>query len=321
MQLSRNRSSRAPSLPSWEDLCTHTWNADASDGEFQNKVKRLKERRPTWGYQVARVFVRSILRQPCYTKMLRFGWGDIIDMMADQVVRNRELLREEMSSPGSAPLSDRASKQLFRPFNQMPCTRGTAQRRVAKVRELLKPEDPILLLGDDDLVSVELALAGFKNVTAVDIDPKVLEEIQRLCKDMDLTVRTVQQDLTKPAPASLYAPYELVLFDPEYSLAGVTFFLDAAMELTRGRSGTRMLLSVHLMSLLRGGLPELQALFDRHGLEVREFHQGFNAYPAPSRLKGLIHLANRIVIGSKALATEGYAFPYLLSDSILLRKP
>jgi hypothetical protein len=56
------------------------------------------------------------------------------------------------------------------------------------------------------------------------------------------------------------------------------------------------------------------------GVEIREFDQGFNAYAAPRRLKGLIHLVNRIVIESRTLSTEGYSFPFFLSDLILLRK-
>jgi hypothetical protein len=92
------------------------------------------------------------------------------------------------------------------------------------------------------------------------------------------------------------------------------------MELTQYRENTIFFMSIHLMSLMKDGLRELEQLFKQNSLELSEFSQGFNAYPAPSRLKGLIHLVNKLLIGSKTLTTEGYSFPFLLSDALILRK-
>ncbi len=310
------------SLPSWDELCAHTARkARTPEGRaFLAEVEELKTAPPRFGYRVARKVVTTLLRDPFYQKFLTCTLGDIVDMLADQVVRNQEIEKDASTLPTSAPLSDRAGTRIFRPYNQMPCTRGTAVRRVAKALELAQKDDPILLLGDDDLVSVELAAAGFTKVTAVDIDAKVLTEIEKLCKEQDLNVRRVEQDLSKPLPLSLYDDYKLVAFDPCYTIPSVQLFLDAGLELSRRSSGTHFFLSLHTMSLMRHGLPEFSQALSARGLDLVEFHQGFNAYPAPSRLKSLIHLVNKIVIGSKTLATEGHGFPFFLSDALLLRK-
>lgn len=269
-------------------------------------------------YGVARKVVKTFLREPSYQKCLEFSWGDMVDILADQVDRNREI--NDLAQAASAPLSERSHAALFRPYNQMPCTRETAVKRVGKALDLVGFDEPILLLGDDDMVSVELAAAGFRDVTAVDIDDKVLDEIARRASEQGVRVRRKQHDLSQPVPRDLYKDYKLVLFDPCYTVPSVKMFLEGALEMARNADGTYFFVSVHLMSLLRRGLPDLEALIAGHGLELLEFHQGFNTYPAPQRLKSLIHLVNQIVIGSKTLATEGYGFPYFLSDALLLRK-
>jgi predicted methyltransferase len=202
----------------------------------------------------------------------------------------------------------------------MPCTSATAAKRVAKIESLVPYDAPVLILGDDDLVSIELARRGFTDVTAFDIDPKVIAEIRQAAARSHLKINCVEQDLQKPVPQHLKRDYRVVLFDSEYSLAGISLFLKAALDLTGRRSGTLFFVSVHLMSLFRDGISDLDAYLSAEGLELNEFNQGFNVYPTPRRLKGLIRLWNRIVIGSSTLTTEGHTFPFLLSDALLLRK-
>jgi predicted methyltransferase len=202
----------------------------------------------------------------------------------------------------------------------MPCTSATAARRVAKVESLVPYDVPVLILGDDDLVSIELARQGFTDVTAIDIDPKVLTEIRQAATRSGLKITCVEQDLQKPLPEWLKRDYGVVLFDSEYSLAGISLFLRAALDLTKRRSGTLFFASVHLMSLFRDGISGLDAFLTAEGIKIIEFNQGFNVYPTPRRLKGLIRLWNRIVIGTSTLTTEGHTFPFLLSDALLLRK-
>jgi hypothetical protein len=307
-------------LPTWDELCSVVRAGDAATPEFDTQVQALRERAPKWGLRLVRFVLTNLLRERSYQKFLDCRWEDIVDLMADQVVRNRALQNGGARASGSRPLSDRAGARFFRPYSQMPCTRDTTLRRVAFAERLIPHDRPVLLLGDDDLVSVELAASGFRDVTAVDIDRKVLAEIERLTSGSGRSVRLHRHDLAAPPPPALVRDYALVLFDPPYSVAGVQLFLDAALAMTRARPGTLFFLSVHLMSLFPSGLPELKALLHRVGVEIVEFHQGFNAYPVPQRLKSLIRLTNKIVIGSKTLTTEGYAFPFFLSDAILLRK-
>lgn len=320
--------------PTWDNLC-ESFNDPYLNKDFIKAVDQIKSNPPDLRYRIAKFLVVNIFRDEVYQKFLRCTWDEIVDMLADQVVRNREIRQnlhktqqtDLQSNPhsndmvsSSSKLTTRTNSRFSRPYGQMPCTQSTAKRRVEKALTLVNRDDPILLLGDDDLVSVELALAGFTQITALDIDLKVLEEIQKACDRHHVRVKLYQQDLSLTPPQHLIANYKLVFFDPEYSIRGVNLFLNAGLEMTQYCKSTIFFMSIHLMSLMREGLGELENLFKQNNLELSEFAQGFNAYPAPSRLKGLIHLVNQLLIGSKTLTTEGYSFPFLLSDALILRK-
>jgi hypothetical protein len=311
---------RAPSatvpLPTYDELAR---NVASLDPRLREDCARIKARGPTWHYFVARGIIKALLPNPCYQRLLEYTWADVVDFTADQVGRN-QLIERELRTSHLPKCHERTDTQLFRSHDQMPCTHETAVRRVQKVEEMISREQPILLLGDDDMVSVELAAAGFSNVTAVDIDQRILDDIAAAAQKRKVSVRLAQHDLSKPFPSALRDDYALVMFDPAYSPDSVRMFLLAGLDATQHRPGARFFISVHLMSLLRSGIAAVDRLFTEEGLEILEFHPGFNVYPCPGRVNVLIHLVNRFVIGLKSAATNSWSFPYLISDAVVLRK-
>ena len=110
-------------------------------------------------------------------------------------------------------------------FGQLPCTQKTAQERVKKISELVGIDSPILILGDDDMVSIELLKQGYQQVTIVDIDADILKAISTALPNAPK--RLFKCDLKEPAPLELLNQnYKLVLMDPYYSVEGVKMFLD-----------------------------------------------------------------------------------------------
>jgi hypothetical protein len=298
-------------LPSWQELCAFVQH-DEANRPLATSITSLKNEKPNFRYRFARRVVDNFTQDPAFRKFLNFSYEEIIDLMADQVARNSRISR---NFSGGSKFS-----KVSRKYAQQPCTQQTVRDRVKKAQDLVVANQPILVLGDDDLVSLELARQGFSDVTAVDIDNKVLTAIQDVSRKENLGIKTQLYDLNRPADPSLPRNYALVFIDPIYSVDGVRLFLRGALELTNSQPGTKIFLSLHLMSLLRNGLPELEEILTDFNCRILEFHQGFNIYPIPKRVKGLIRLVNQLLIASKALTTEGYAFPYFLSDAIVLEK-
>src|SRR5690606_28125280 len=128
-----------------------------------------------------------------------------VELIADQACRNRQILKtfNEDSRASLAPVTGKFDSRVFRPHSQLPCTQETAAQRVQKALEMFDHDAKILLLGDDDMVSVELAQAGFRNITAVDIDKKIIKNIGNICDANGLNVRLAIHDLRTPAQAEL----------------------------------------------------------------------------------------------------------------------
>jgi hypothetical protein len=306
-------------IPSWEELCQY--NRSQGNGEsaqdFAFEVSKLKRDRPFFRYHFARMIVQFVLRDHSYKKFADFDWADIIDLMAEQVRLNRVLEGFDYGLPKT--VSGKGINNVFRPHNQLPCTWQTARLRVSEIAKHVDKLDPILLLGDDDLISIELAKQGFSNLTIVDIDSRVIQDVAAGVAETGVVVDLYEHDLNKSPPAGLLKPYRLILLDPVYSIDGINLFLRAGREICTNKSGCCIFLCVHLMSLWRDGLSQLEGVFQDLDLAVEKVVPGFNAYPVPKRLKSLICMVNQLLIGSKTLTTAGYAFPYFLSDAILLK--
>jgi len=308
-------------IPVWEDLCHDIYNG-TSDPEFTDIVHKLTKKKPTLPYHIGRKIVETFMPQVCYQKFLDFHWQEIVELIADQTQRNKAILNSSdvTKQTSLVPVTGKFDKRIFRPHSQLPCTQGTANQRVQKALDLFTHDAKILLLGDDDFVSIELAEAGFRNITAIDIDKKIINDIKTVANERGLKIRLSVHDLRNNAPQELMDDYDLIFFDPEYSPEGLELFLASALNFSRGRPGTLFFTSIHLMSLMPSGIKSVESLLNHAGVEILEFHQGFNIYPVPHRLRYLIYLVNSLVIGSKDLGIDGYTFPYFLSDALLLRK-
>lgn len=306
-------------LPSWRDLC-RTHNGGDADENLTEAIARLRTRPPRLRWQLARWLVAAAVRDPSAWKLLELSWDEIVDIIGDQAAGNRRLATAALDAAELRPVCATELRGLARPFSQLPCTRATTRARLTKALQIARPHDPVLVLGDDDMVSAALAAAGFGEVTAVDIDRRVLASVSAEAARLGVRVRLVRHDLTAPLPPMLRTPPpRLVFIDPMYTLPGVGLFLRSALEATGRRPGSCIFLSVHLMSLGRSGLAPLEAMLDRAGLVVDEVLPGFNSYAVPPRLRLLLNLANRLLLGG-TLGREPSPWRFFVSDALILRQ-
>jgi hypothetical protein len=306
-------------LPSWGDLCRPQIGRGA-DEDLTEAMVRLRTQPPRVRCQITRWLVAAAIRDPSAWKLIELSWDEIVDIIGDQAAGNRRLATAALTPAELRPVCSRELKGLARPFSQLPCTRATTRARVAKALQIAQRHEPVLVLGDDDMVSAALAEAGFGEVTAVDIDDQVLASVRAEAARLSVRVRLVRHDLNDPLPSVLRTPApRLVFIDPMYTLAGVGLFLRSALEATARRPGSCIFLSVHLMSLGRSGLAPLEAMLDHAGLVVDEVLRGFNSYAVPPRLQLLLDLANRLLLGG-ALGREAIPWRFFLSDALVLRQ-
>ena len=303
-------------LPSWEKNCLHLCSDIISEIDKQ-EIESLKKKSPPLSFKLLRLLLYLGKLDHTYNKFIECPWADIVDMIHDQALRN-SLIPAENKIGDSAFYSINA--HINRQHNQQPCTLHTAKKRVEQANQLCSKNDPILVLGDDDLIGVELAKDGFNDVCSVDIDPLICKRIDTLAKNLNLPLKTLTHDIREQAPKEFIKDYRLIFIDPMYSLEGIKMFLEGAFSFSNNREGTLIFLSLHLMSLLRSGVDKLPFILDGYNLSIIKHISGFNTYPIPYRLWFLLKLFNRRFMRTKTMSSAGYMFRFFLSDAILLKK-
>jgi hypothetical protein len=154
---------------------------------------------------------------------------------------------------------------------------ASALRRAAEVRATIAASDElVLLVGDDDAVSLALVLLGCRNLAVVDIDERLLAFLARTGTKLGARIDTVAVDFfAQPLPAHLRRRCRAAVTDPIRSLEGALVFAAfAAAGLVEG--GTLFLCDHPDWNADYGAviaaLPEL-------GFTVERVEEDLHAYP------------------------------------------
>jgi predicted methyltransferase len=234
-------------------------------------------------------------------------------------------------------------------LDQTHCTVGTKIARVLAMHEAgALAGTRILLLGDDDLVSVAIArftglhgtagrgspathhgavalpaaggqagatgLAGqVRQLTVVDTDQDVLDCIAAQTADSGLDLRLVRHDLRQPLPADLVEGFDVACTDPPYTVAGAELFLSRAVAALAPGGGQHVFFSFGARR--PGDMLRTQQLIAGLGLVLRGLTPNFNEYVGAGVLAGTSHLYHlRTAAGAEPLITGAYDGPLYTAD-------
>jgi predicted methyltransferase len=222
---------------------------------------------------------------------------------------------------GAAEAAPEAKPEL----DQTHCTVDTKIARVLAMHEAgALAGTRILLLGDDDLVSVAVARfadlheaaspAGqVRKLTVVDTDQDVLDCIAAQTAGSGLDIRLVRHDLRQPLPADLVGAFDVACTDPPYTVAGAELFLSRAVAALAPGGGQHVFFSFGARrpdDMLR-----TQQLIAGLGLVLRGLTPNFNEYVGAGVLAGTSHLYHlRTAAGAGPLITGAYDGPLYTAD-------
>lgn len=176
-------------------------------------------------------------------------------------------------------------------LDQTHCTPETKARRVLAMHDAGALTDRrVLVLGDDDLISLALAEfarrhgSGPAAVTVVEIDPAIVTFLRSRLAGAPFPVEVVEHDLAEPLPAELLSTVDTVQTDPPYTVAGAELFLSRAVSALRPGPGADVFLSLGVRRPAE--TVALQQVLSRLGLAVRSMVPGFNDYGGAGVLGG-----------------------------------
>lgn len=203
-------------------------------------------------------------------------------------------------------------------LDQTHCTVTTKIHRVLKLHEAGALDGAsIVLLGDDDLISVAIARFGkltgiaVKAVTVIDTDASVLAWIGKHTAGMN--VRLVEHDLRQPLPPELVGTHDVACTDPPYTVPGAELFLSRAVSALRPRPGRHVFFSFGARRPAE--LLSTQRIIADLGLVVRSLTPNFNSYLGAGILAGSSHLYHlRSTERTAPLVDAEYAGPLYTAD-------
>ncbi|MGW0576020.1 GNAT family N-acetyltransferase [Streptomyces sp. NPDC002920] len=231
----------------------------------------------------------------------------VIPDVLDEAVRRLRALME------SGPAADMS-------IDQSHCTAETKVRRVlALLAAGALPGGSLLLIGDDDLVSLAVAVVGdvlggpiVERVTVVDISDEILAYVQKVAGGLGTRVETVRHDLRQPLPAHLHGTHDVAMTDPPYTAEGARLFLSRAVEGLRPGPA-------HSVFFSFGGkspdeMLEVQREIMALGLVTNGYVRNFNEYEGSGILGGVGFFQHLLTTTSTASAQGDYSGPLYTGD-------
>lgn len=159
---------------------------------------------------------------------------------------------------------------------QLPCSPETRRQRADWFEKNATKTNVIYLLGDDDLVAVELCQRGFENVYVADCDDKVLDTIKNLTSHLPIKPRLIQADFTDEN-FGVNPLADIVCIDPPYNKSWAMVFLKTALRCLNAQQDSRLLLMINPHSLGSDFEDLLNHLHQRQW-NLRSHSRHFNTY-------------------------------------------
>ncbi len=202
-----------------------------------------------------------------------------------------------------------------RGLDQVYVTTDTAVRRARLLVEAGDHQRGLIFLGDDDLTSAAVQLAGAaRRVTAVDTDPHILKVLKDAAKEHDWELVTIQHDLCKPMPRSMRGRFGAVFTDPPYAVEGFRLFISRAVDLLKP-DGRLYVCFGYSRRASERGLQKQRALSEA-GFLVEAVFEGFNQYEGAEAIGSQSGLWRcRVTPETKALVTGEVEGPLYTSRS------
>lgn len=165
-------------------------------------------------------------------------------------------------------------------FDQCHATQETIITRVRLMWDRLDIQRKrILVLGDDDFLSIALALLGAaEEITVLELDPEVVGALRQISATGRLGVKVYNGDYREQLHENLKRHFDVVFADPPYTLAGLSVCMERAVEALKPGPGRRIYLCFSPMDLALQALSRFQREVNELGLVFLELYPNFNRY-------------------------------------------
>lgn len=136
----------------------------------------------------------------------------------------------------------------------------------------------IVLIGDDDLLSVALALTRLPSrITVLDIDKRLGEFIESVDKEHGFNIEFMEYNVADPLPTELQGKFDVFSSEPLETMSGLKAFLTRGVACLKENGVGYFGLTLYEASLKKW--LAVQKLLSRMNCVLTDIIQGFSVYP------------------------------------------
>ena len=141
----------------------------------------------------------------------------------------------------------------------------------------------IMVIGDDDLISIALALTGMpEKITVLEIDERLINFINKVAMNLNLNISAQKFDVRHDVPEQFLGKYDIFITDPVETIPGITLFLSRAAS-TLKDNGAGYFGLTHIEASLRKWQEIEKILLDMNFV-ITDIIRDFNVYPMNNNL-------------------------------------
>jgi len=165
-------------------------------------------------------------------------------------------------------------------FDQGYVTPGDTVRRVLLMHRFGDVEGKkILILGDDDLTSIALALTGLpKEILVLEIDERLINFINEVAKERGWSnLKAVTYDARYPFSEEIQGQYDTFVTDPVETIKGITLFLSRCIQGLKGEGSAGYFGLTHIEASRKKWHQIQRNILDMN-LVITDIIRGFSDY-------------------------------------------
>lgn len=140
-------------------------------------------------------------------------------------------------------------------------------------------DSKILIIGDDDLISLAIGLTGLsKEVIVLEIDKRLVDFINEKAKKLNIKVKAYQYDVKDNLPKKFQKRFDIFITDPTETLNGIKVFLSRGIAGLKGKNSSGYFGLTTLEASLSKWFQIEKFLIDC-GFVITDIKRQFNKYP------------------------------------------
>ncbi|GIW67447.1 MAG: hypothetical protein KatS3mg096_315 [Candidatus Parcubacteria bacterium] len=173
----------------------------------------------------------------------------------------------------------------------------------------------ILIIGDDDLISIALGLTYLtKEIVVLEIDERLINFINDKARQLKLNVKAYRYNVENELPKNLQRKFDIFITDPVETLPGIKLFLSRGMTGLKDKGSSGYFGLTTLEASLKKWYQIERFLLDS-GFVITDIKRKFNQYPGTTEAIEE-KLPIRSIYNNKIKAEEWYKSSFIRIEAI-----